>query len=56
MPLNKYFHGKGESVMADMRKKYGDEKGERVFYATANAKHMKPAAKSKSRYTRRGEK
>lgn len=36
MPLSKYYGGKGESVMASMKKKYGKKKGERVFYATHN--------------------
>lgn len=28
--------------MADMKKRYGDKGGERVFYATANSKKQKP--------------
>lgn len=36
MPINKYFKGKGEKVMANMKSEYGEEKGENVFYATAN--------------------
>ena len=36
MPLSKYFKGHGEEVMSKMKKKYGSEKGERVFYATSN--------------------
>ena len=36
MPLDKYFHGKGKKVMDEMKRQYGDEKGEQVFYATAN--------------------
>jgi hypothetical protein len=44
MPLNKYFHGHGEQVMQDMKKKYGD-RGEEVFYRTANKKGMKPEDK-----------
>mgnify|MGYP001584448183 FL=1 len=42
MPLAKYMGGKGESVMRDMKARYGSEKGERVFYATANAMKNKP--------------
>lgn len=38
MPLNKYFGGHGRSVMKDMKAKYGEKQGERVFYATANKK------------------
>lgn len=33
MPLT----NKGEAVMANMKKEYGPEKGERVFYASRNA-------------------
>lgn len=36
MPLDKYFKGKGEKVMAAMKKQYGDKKAKKVFYATAN--------------------
>ena len=36
MPLSKYFKGSGEKVMKSMKKRYGEKKGERVFYATAN--------------------
>ena len=36
MPLDKYFKGKGSEVMANMKREYGDKKGERVFYATVN--------------------
>lgn len=35
MPINKYYSGHGEEVMADMKQRYGD-KAERVFYATQN--------------------
>ena len=41
MPLSKYFGGKGEKVMRSMKKQYGEEKGERVFHATANKKKKK---------------
>lgn len=46
MPLNKYYGGHGEQVMSEMMKKYGEEKGKSVFYATAN-KHpkLKPEAR-----------
>jgi len=40
MPLSKYFSGKGESVMADMVKRYGPKKGKSAFYATANKQDM----------------
>ena len=36
MPLSKHFGGKGEQVMRAMRKTYGPEKAERIFYATEN--------------------
>ena len=36
MPISKYFQGHGKAVMKDMKVRYGSEKGERVFYATAN--------------------
>lgn len=43
MPVSGYFKGHGEQVMADMKSRYGDKKGESVFYATANKRSsMKP--------------
>lgn len=36
MPLSKYFGGHGDTVMREMTKKYGSEKGKKVFYATSN--------------------
>lgn len=36
MPLDRYFKGKGEQVMRNMKREYGDKKGESVFYATLN--------------------
>lgn len=45
MPVNKYFKGHGDKVMANMKKEYGEKKGESVFYATANKKGEKPGAK-----------
>ncbi len=47
MPLDKYFHGKGEKVMASMKERYGEEKGKRVFYATNN-KRKQGRTKSRS--------
>lgn len=38
MPLNKYFKGKGEKVMASMKQEYGPKEGEHIFYATVNAR------------------
>lgn len=38
MPLE----GRAKTVMRDMKDRYGDEEGERVFYATANKQGRKP--------------
>lgn len=46
MPIGKYFKGDGETVAADMQKRYGKD-WKRVFYATANARKMTPAGPSK---------
>lgn len=46
IPIYKYFKGHGKEVMADMKAKHGDKAGEREFYATANARGMKPGQKS----------
>jgi hypothetical protein len=40
MPLGKYFKGKGEEVMSDMKDRYGQDKGKQVFYATANKRGL----------------
>lgn len=45
MPLEKYFKGKGREVMKNMKKEYGEKKGEEVFYATWN-KIMKKRKKN----------
>jgi hypothetical protein len=42
MPIDKYFHGSGRKVLANMEKEYGEKKGLKVFYATANKRKMKP--------------
>lgn len=42
MPVSAYYGGHGNQVMADMKSKYGEKKGESVFYATANKKKQKP--------------
>ena len=37
MPISKYYGGKGEKVMSNMKETYGsDEKAKEVFYAKAN--------------------
>lgn len=46
MPISKYYKGSGEKAMKNMKSEYGEEKGERVFYATANKKGQKPAGKA----------
>lgn len=42
MPVNEYFGGHGEEVMAQMRGKHGSKEGKRIFYATANKKKQRP--------------
>lgn len=49
MPIAKYFRGKGEKVMADMKDRYGAKDGERAFYATANKKKQRPEDGDKPR-------
>lgn len=51
MPISKYYQGHGEEVMGDMQKRYGEEKGKRVFYATANKRGLKPGGKKKKKST-----
>lgn len=47
MPIGKYYKGHGDEVMKNMKSQYGEEKGEQVFYATANKnKKMKPKCKA----------
>jgi hypothetical protein len=47
MPISKYFKGSGEKVMRSMKERYGEKKGEQVFYATAHSKKgMTPAKKA----------
>lgn len=48
MPIGKYFHGHGDEVMSDMARRYGPEKGKRVFYATANKRGEKPQSERPS--------
>ena len=52
MPISEYYGGKGERVMRTMQKRYGKKAGERVFYATANARHLKPGGGSKKKSKR----
>jgi len=53
MPVNEYYKGHGSEVMADMKARYGSEGGERVFYATANKRKMKPGQKGKGKHKKR---
>jgi hypothetical protein len=47
MPINKYFKGHGDEVMASMNKTYSNpKKAKSVFYATANKNKQTPAKKS----------
>lgn len=50
MPIDEYFGGHGEEVMASMKKTYakkgGAKKAKRVFYATANKQKAKDQAKA----------
>ncbi len=36
MPVSGYFKGEGSKVMRNMKRQYGQKKGKKVFYATAN--------------------
>lgn len=44
MPLT----DKGRKIMSAMKKEYGDEKGEGVFYASRNKGNIKGVEKSKA--------
>lgn len=46
MPLTK----KGEKIMREMKKEYGSEKGESVFYASRNAGKIKGVDPESSRH------
>lgn len=43
MPISAYYKGKGRRVMRQMKRRYGQERGERIFYAVANKR--KPGRK-----------
>jgi hypothetical protein len=47
MPVKEYYKGSGEKVMRSMKERYGEKAGERVFYATANARKMNSSDKKK---------
>lgn len=38
LPVKEYYGGSGTKVMKKMKEQYGEEKGKRVFYATAAKK------------------
>ena len=46
MPLTK----KGKTILSAMRKEYGSEKGEQVFYASINAGKIKGAEMRKKKH------
>lgn len=47
MPLTDYYKGKGKKVMRSMKERYGEEKGKRVFYATAKEKGLDTGPRKK---------
>lgn len=47
MPLSEYFKGDGRKVLADFVKRYGEKRGKRLFYATANKRGLAPKRKVK---------
>ena len=47
VPLSEYFKGDGKKILADFVKRYGEVKGKRMFYATANKKGLAPRKKRK---------
>jgi hypothetical protein len=53
MPIREYYKGSGTKVMSSMKKRYGDKEGERVFYATANARNMNRPGKKKGKKGRK---
>lgn len=42
MPVSAYFKGKGDRVLADLIRRYGEKKGRAVFYALAAKRNLKP--------------
>lgn len=45
MPVSKHFGGKGDKIMSEMKKHYGDEKGEKIFFALENSLKKKKKKK-----------
>jgi hypothetical protein len=55
MPVSEYYKGEGTKVMSDMKRRYGDKAGERVFYATANKRGLnRPGKHSKKKARKHG--
>jgi hypothetical protein len=54
MPLSNYYKGHGEKVMRAMKKHYGEDKGEQVFYATKNKRKGLDAGPSKAARKKHG--
>ncbi len=55
MPVNEYYGGHGEKVMRSMKEQYGEEKGKRVFYATANKRKKRKRRKHSAAFDRLSE-
>lgn len=49
VPLSEYFKGDGKKILAEFVKRYGEAKGKRMFYATANKRGLAPKRKVKKR-------
>ena len=57
MPVSEYYKGEGSKVMSDMKRRYGEKGGERVFYATANKRGMnRPGKRTKKHGKKHGRK
>jgi hypothetical protein len=52
MPISKHFGGHGIKVLKAMKQQYGEEKAERVFYATDNARKNKKDSRVKKAFRR----
>jgi hypothetical protein len=53
VPVSAYFKGRGRRVMREMKDRYGDKAGERVFYATAAKRGQGPDGESTRKALRR---
>ena len=54
MPLSKHYGGHGAEVMRNMRRQYGQARGEQIFYATENARKDHPADRPRESPAMRG--